>query len=131
MDWAKEGWGLAITNAYGGITNGTAPTASYLTNAQAIATQRMAIGGQRLAKLLSTIFVTNAPALTSMTVTNGNFGLSWGAVPGRIYRVQWKQQVDDPAWNDLTDLSTTNTSISFVDPATTQSQRFYRVIVVN
>ena len=130
MAWAQEGWGLAQTVAYVGITNGTSPTASYLATAQATSKQRMAIGGQRLAKLLTNIYVTNAPPLISATVTNGNFGLSWGTVTGRIYRVQWKQQPTDPAWVDQTDITVSNTSITFTDPVL-QPQRFYRVIVVN
>ena len=130
MDWAVEGRGFAATITYVGITNGTSPTASYLATAQATAKQRMAIGGQRLAKLLSTIFVTNAPSLTSVTLTNGNIGLSWSAVRGRIYRVQRKQQITDTAWNDLTDITASTNSISFTDAAA-QPQRFYRVIVVN
>jgi hypothetical protein len=130
MTWALEGRGLAATISYVGITNGTSPTVSYTNTAQATAIQRMAIGGQRLAKLLSTIYVTNAPPLISVTITNNNFGLSWGAVTGRIYRVQWKQQPTDLAWTDQTDITVSNTSVTFTDPVL-QPQRFYRVIVVN
>jgi len=130
MPWALEGRGLAATVSYVGITNGTSPTASYLATAQSTTVQRMAIGGQRLAKLLSTIYVTNAPALTSVIITNSQFGLSWGSVSSRIYRVQWKQLPTDAAWNDLTDITASATSISFADPVT-QPQRFYRVVVVN
>ena len=130
MDWAVEGWDIARTNTYVGVTAGSTPSAAYLNKVQSTTAQRMAIGGQRLAKLLSTIFVTNAPTLTSVTITNDNFALSWGAVQGRIYRVQWKQQLDDPAWNDLTDITATTNSVLFTDPIL-QDQRFYRVIVVN
>lgn len=130
MVWAVEGRGLAQTVSYVGITNGTSPTTSYLNTAQATAKQRMAIGGQRLAKLLSTIFVTNAPSATAVTFTNGNFTFSWSTVSGRTYRVQWKQQLTDPVWNDLTDVTASTTSASFTNSAA-QSQRFYRAIVVN
>jgi hypothetical protein len=130
MDWAIEGRGLAQTISYVGITNGTSPTASYLGTAQATAEQRMAMGGRRLAKLLSTIYVTNAPSLTSVALTNGNFSLSWSAVPGRTYRVQWKQQPGDSVWNDLTDITASTNSISFTN-AIAQPQQFFRVIVVN
>jgi hypothetical protein len=130
MPWALEGRGLAATISYVGITNGTSPTASYTNTAQSTTIQRMAIGGQRLTKLLSTIYVTNVPPLISATITNNNFGLSWGAVTGRIYRVQWKQQPTDLAWVDQTDITVSNTSITFTDPVL-QPQRFYRVIVVN
>jgi hypothetical protein len=130
MDWALEGWRIAQTVSYVGISEGSTPSSSYLNAAKATAEQRMAIGGQRLAKLLSTIFVTNAPALTSAMVTNGNFKLSWDAVAGRIYRVQYKDQTDDPAWNDLTDMTASSKSQSFTD-SLVQTQRFYRVVIVN
>ena len=130
MDWAVEGKGLAQTVSYVGITLNSTPSASYLSTAQATTEQRMAMGGRRLAKLLSTILVTNAPNLTSASLTNGNFKLSWNSVPGRIYRIQWKQQLNDAAWNDLTDIAASTNSTSFTDPIT-QQQRFYRAIVVN
>ena len=130
MSWAQEGWGLAKTVAYVGITNGTTPTVSYTNTAQLTTIQRMAIGGQRLAKLLTNIYVTNAPPLISAAITNNNFGLTWGTVTARIYRVQWKQQPTDPVWNDLTDITISNTSVTFTDPVL-QPQQFYRVIVVN
>jgi hypothetical protein len=130
MDWALESFGLAQTVSYVGIASNANPSVAYTNTAQATTVQRMAIGGQRLAKLLSTIFVTNAPTLTSMTLSNGNFNLSWSAVPGRIYRVQWKPQPDDTTWTDLTDITASTNSVFFSDPIG-QTQRFYRVIVVN
>ena len=128
--WSTDSWQLAQTVTYVGITNGTSPTSSYLATAQNTTVQRMAIGGQRLAKLLSTIYVTNAPPLISATTTNSNFALSWGTVTGRIYRVQSKSDLTNAAWTDLTDISVSNTSVTFTDPVL-QPQRFYRLIVVN
>ncbi len=130
MVWALEGHEIARTNTYVGVTNGSPASASYSNRTQATTMQRMAIGGQRLAKLLSTIYVTNAPSLTSVTFTNDSFGLLWSAVPGRSYRVQWKEQPGDATWNDLADVTASTNSISFTDTPG-QPQRFYRVIVVN
>jgi hypothetical protein len=130
MNWAVEGWGLAQTVSYVGITTNSTPSAAYTNTAQATTKQRMAVGGQRLAKLLNTIFVTNAPAVVSATFTNGSFGFSWSSVSGRTYRVQWKQELSAPAWNDLTDITASTNSTSFTDPIA-QQQRFYRAIVVN
>jgi hypothetical protein len=53
MTWAWESYGIAATVAYVGITNNTTPTVSYTNTAQITTIQRMAIGGQRLAKLLN------------------------------------------------------------------------------
>jgi hypothetical protein len=131
MDWAIEGKGIAQSVSYVGITNGGTPSAAYLSTAQDTCKQRMAIGGQRLAKLLNTIFVTNAPAATSATIADPNFNFSWSSVSGRTYRVQWKQQPDDAAWTDLTDVTATTNSTSFSESMAGNQQRFYRAIVVN
>jgi uncharacterized protein (DUF2132 family) len=130
MDWAFEGAEIARTNAYVGITEGSTPSTVYLNKVQATTAQRMAIGGQRLAKLLNTILVTNAPSITSVVLTDDNFLFSWGSVSGRTYRVQWKDQISDSTWNDLTDITATATSVTFTNPAS-QPQRLYRAIVVN
>lgn len=130
MDWAVESWNISRTNTYVGITNGVSPSASYTAMTQAITKQRMAAGGQRLAKLLNTIFVTNAPPLISVTMPNGNFAFTWGSVSGRTYRVQSKAQPTDPAWSDVIDITAQSGSVTFTNPAT-QPQQYYRAIVVN
>ena len=131
MDWATESHGLAATIAYVGITNGTTPTASYVALAQSTAEQRVAIGGQRLAKLLNTIFVTNAPSVISLALTNTNFGFTWSSVSGRTYRVQWKQQITDPTWTDLADVTASTNLTSFTTNSIAPPQRLFRAIVVN
>lgn len=131
MDWALEGKAIAQTNTYVGITNGGTPSAAYLSTAQDTCKQHMAMGGQRLAKLLNTIFVTNAPVIASATIANPNFSFSWSSVSGRTYRVQWKQQPDGAAWTDLTDITASTNSTSFSESTTGNDQRFYRAIVVN
>ena len=67
--------------------------------------------------------------LTAATRTNGNFQFSWSANAGKIYRVQWKQQLSAATWSDLTNLTATGTTITFSETAA--QQRFYRVIQLN
>jgi hypothetical protein len=129
-NWASESWSIAQSLCYSNITTGSIPSTAYTNTAQATTQQRMASGGQRLAKLLSTIFVTNGPSVTSVSLTNGNFGLSWSAVPGRSYQLQWKQQPDDAVWNDLINITAAANTASYTE-ATVQQRRFYRVMVVN
>lgn len=131
MNWAIEGQEVARTNTYVGITLNGTPSAAYLNSTKATAKQRMAMGGQRLAKLLNTIFVTNAPVIASAIVTNDNFGFSWSSISGRTYRVQWKQELNDAVWNDLTDITASTNSTSFTEAIAEKQQRFYRAIVVN
>jgi hypothetical protein len=127
MDWAVEGRGLAETVAYVGITRNSAPSTTYLNTAQSTTEQRMALGGHRLADLLDTLFAPAPISLTCFTSANGSFGVSWSAVVGRTYSVQWKQQPGDPEWNTVTNVIASGPSASFAEsPA--QPQRFYRVV---
>lgn len=85
----------------------------------------MSLGGHRLADLLNTIFSTNAVQLACVS-TNGKFGLSWSAAPGRTYSVLWKQRLTDSVWNPLTNTTASGNSTSFSEAAG-QTPRFYRV----
>jgi hypothetical protein len=125
MDWAQEGQALAETNAYDGVTRSSTPSSTYLNKAQATTEQRMALGGHRLADLLNTLFATNAVDLSCFP-TNGSLSLSWNAIPGRTYHLQWKQQFSDPTWNALADITASSSSVSVSD-VPSQTQRFYRV----
>ena len=124
LTWAQEGFNLAKTNCYVGITNSTTPTTSYTNTAQATTEQRMAQGGHRLADLLNALF----PPITiaSLARTNGNFSFSFNTVSNTTYKVQWKQQLSDATWNDLTNITATTNFISFKEKFS-PTQRLYRV----
>jgi S1/P1 Nuclease len=126
MNWAYEGLLLSKTVAYVGITRNSTPTANYLNTTQATASERLAQGGQRLANLLNTIYSSNPFNLTLLPRPNGSVRFSWNAIPGRTYRVQWKQQLDGSAWNDLSDVIAATNSVSFTN-ALGASPKFYRV----
>ncbi len=130
MMWATAGQALAQTNAYVGITRGTTPTQSYLAATTATTERLMAQGGHRLADLLNTIFAANPFSLVPVTRTNGGFAFSWSANAGKIYRVQWKPQLNASAWTDLATLAATNTAATFSETAST-TQRYYRVLQLN
>jgi len=53
----------------------------------------------------------------------------WNAVPGRTYRVQYKDGIDDPNWNDLPGdvFATGATATKLEAAAQTAAKRFYRV----
>jgi hypothetical protein len=126
MDWAYEGLTLSRTVAYVGITRNATPTTNYINTVQATATERLAAGGHRLANLLNTIYSTTPFNVTWLPATNGNARLKWNAIPGRTYRVQWKQQLDGSAWNDLSDIMAATNSVSFTN-AVGPTRKFYRV----
>jgi hypothetical protein len=129
-NWANESWLIASNVTYVGVTNGFAASATYSNTVQQTTMQRLAAGGQRLAKLLSSIFVTNGPTLQAPALVGGAFKLTWDAVPGRSYRVQTKSTPGDASWFDTTEIMATTNSASFTEPLN-QTQRFYRIAVVN
>lgn len=127
MAWALEGLGLAQSVCYSNITRNTTPSAGYLNTASTSTDQRMAVGGQRLADLLNTILGTNAVKLTAVMHTNNGFKFSWYGLYGRSYQVQWKQNLNDPTWNNLTNIvPATNETVSFAE-SLNPTRRFYRV----
>jgi hypothetical protein len=70
--------------------------------------------------------------LTLTKLTTGEVTLIWSAIPGRTYRVQFKNTVDDPAWTYLPgNVASTGSQASAMDStADMASQRFYRVVMV-
>ncbi len=126
MTWAQEGLNLAKTVSYVGITLNGTPSNDYLNTTMATTKQRMAAGGHRLADLLNTLYPAPPIVLSSVTIANGNFGFSWNAISNIAYKVQWKQQLSAPAWNNLANIMATNSSVSFREQLG-PTQRFYRV----
>jgi hypothetical protein len=124
MIWAQESFNVAKTVCYAGLTQNATISTGYLDTAMATTEQRMAQGGHRLADLLNALFP--PLTLTAITRTNGNFSFSWNTISNSTYKVQWKQQLSDPTWNDLTNITATTSSASFKEKFS-PAQRFYRV----
>lgn len=89
-----------------------------------------------LAEFLAGTLPNNPGSVLRMerTVTNNlvQTTVSWLSVSGKVYRVQYKNSLADPGWNDLAgDVTATGSSASKTDTTSTgQPQRFYRVEVV-
>lgn len=76
------------------------------------------------------ITVLARPTIQSTAIVGPDFVLAWSAIPGTQYRVQFKNNLDDPIWTDLVpDVTATGSPASFSDPLGT-AQRFYRIQVV-
>ncbi|HEX5221542.1 MAG TPA: putative Ig domain-containing protein [Verrucomicrobiae bacterium] len=70
------------------------------------------------------------PTIQNTAVVGSDFVLDWSAIPGTKYRVQFKSNLDDPVWIDLTpDVTALDNNAGFTDPLGS-SQRFYRIQVV-
>lgn len=71
-------------------------------------------------------------ATSSLTLSTNGTSLGWNAVPGRAYRLQFKNGLDDPSWTDVPgDITASNSIVSKTDPApATNVTRFYRIIAL-
>ncbi len=85
--------------------------------------------------LLSTIngllTVTNAnsvPVITAISVADDVASLSFTTDAGRSYQVEFKDSLNDAAWNPLTNLTGNGEVMSVSDETTTSDSRFYRVV---
>jgi hypothetical protein len=77
------------------------------------------------------IAVSDLSASPPVISTNGII-INWYAIPGLTYRIQYKNNLNDPAWTDLPgDVQATNTIALKLDaPASTNVSRFYRIIAL-
>jgi hypothetical protein len=59
---------------------------------------------------------------------NGDVVLTIGSIPGKTYRVDYKNDLNAATWTPITpDRLATSTSLTVIDPAVPGAQRFYRV----
>ena len=56
--------------------------------------------------------------------------LSWIATPGQAYKVQYKSSLSEPKWNELTDVTATNSTPTVSDSIQAADHRIYRVVAV-
>ncbi|MSU59576.1 MAG: hypothetical protein EXS35_15655 [Pedosphaera sp.] len=75
--------------------------------------------------------ITPPPQLSALDSSGGNFTLTWSALGGKTYRVQYKDNLDDTNWTDLApDVTATGPTASKSDPLG-PAQRFYRVLALD
>ncbi|MSU59917.1 MAG: hypothetical protein EXS35_17410 [Pedosphaera sp.] len=78
-----------------------------------------------------TVTVLPRPSIQSAEIAGDNFTLTWSAIPGATYRVQFKDALDAAGWTDLVpDVTAGGATANKSDPLG-PAQRFYRVLVVN
>jgi hypothetical protein len=61
---------------------------------------------------------------------DGNISFNIPAIPGRTYRIEFKDNLADPIWTMLATLRAGGDTIAIVDPTTYRPQRFYRATLV-
>jgi hypothetical protein len=70
--------------------------------------------------------VINVPQFGSITKTQAGTELNWFTQPDWTNFIQYKNDLSDPVWLNLTNVFSTSTNGAYLDPATV-SNRFYRV----
>jgi hypothetical protein len=76
------------------------------------------------------IAVVEPPVINSISVSNDFVIITWSAIAGQDYRVQYKDLVSDTNWNDLPDITASGPTATKVDSISAALQRLYRVEVV-
>jgi hypothetical protein len=130
-------WAGAATNAVIDPTNGVfawTPTQSQIgTNTFDVI---VADNGLPSLSATQTFSVTvlasnNPPVLETIVISSHSATLTWSAISGTTYRVQFKTNLTDTSWGDLVpDVTATGATASTSDPSSTNDMRFYRVLVV-
>jgi hypothetical protein len=70
------------------------------------------------------------PRITSITHAGGDVTLSWNAIEGRSYTVEYKSEFDGSGWSILDARLAGSTTETFTDSATSGGpQRFYQVVL--
>jgi hypothetical protein len=78
-----------------------------------------------------TITVDPRPILHAVAISNSVLGLSWNAISGQVYRVQFKPNLSTANWSNLPpDVTATNSSAAKTDTIGPLSSRLYRVQVL-
>jgi hypothetical protein len=73
----------------------------------------------------------SAPQILSITTLTGAVTITWSAVSGSSYRVQYTPDFNLTSWTALIpDISATNSTASATDNPASDAQRFYRVVLL-
>ncbi|HUE36858.1 MAG TPA: hypothetical protein VMO20_05660, partial [Candidatus Acidoferrum sp.] len=71
-----------------------------------------------------------APAFKSVTASSGSVNLTWSAIPGLTYQLQYSSNLAQNAWSNLgSPITAVGGTISTTDPSPSGPQRFYRIAV--
>ncbi len=73
------------------------------------------------------------PQVTAITpVPNGGYAISFVTVPGKSYRVEYKDALDDSNWSPVeADVVASGDSLTINDDPGSSPQRFYRILVLD
>jgi hypothetical protein len=74
---------------------------------------------------------TASPVIHSITLSNDIVNISWSALSNRIYRLQYKPDINDSNWIDLFPvIPATGPTAAAADSSGVSTQRFYRILLL-
>ncbi len=69
--------------------------------------------------------------IKGVVLTNGVVAVEWHSIPGREYRVEFKDNLAQPAWTPLgSNILAAGASAAITDVVGTNTQRIYRVQIL-
>jgi len=112
---------VILANTNGRITTATFPTpGTYVM-------QFYATDGEALVHDEVQYTVLAAPRITSVRQAGNVTTVTWNSVPGKNYRVHYKNSLSDASWTALTTFSVATNNVMSAAITNTVSPRFYRV----
>jgi uncharacterized repeat protein (TIGR03803 family) len=116
--------------AWFGGTNGANPEAALVQGVDGALYGTTQNGGASGVGTIFRVSIPLPPVFVSATQTSGTVRLSWSAVAGRTYQLQYTSSLGRPAWqNSGSAIIASAGTVTAVDSVPPGAQRFYRVVL--
>jgi hypothetical protein len=77
------------------------------------------------------VTVMAGPVIESINVSNDVVTVTWSAIAGLTYKLQFKTNITDTNWSAVPpDVTATGSSVTNTDTLSTEVERYYRVLLV-
>jgi uncharacterized repeat protein (TIGR03803 family) len=129
----KDGSAYGVLYSFGtNSVDGQQPVAGLLRGSDGAFYGTTRYGGENNKGTVFRLTVPPPPPVIQMPIQSGNqLALTWSALPGRAYQVQFKTDLTQTNWNNLgTALTATNTTAFASDILGPDPQRFYRIVLL-
>ena len=78
-----------------------------------------------------TIVIVSPPIIGEILASENSVVVTWNAIPGKTYRVQFKSDLTESSWSDLPgDVIASDSTAMKTDVINENTQRYYRVLVL-
>jgi len=114
------------------VAGGDLPVAGLILGADGLLYGTTQSGGAKAVGTIYSLNVPMAPVFRSVTLSGGTMHLTWSAVAGRAYQLQWISDLTQTNWINLGVASNALSGImSGVDLIGTNTSRFYQLQLVS